>query len=380
MIRKLFIFTIILTLCFIVIKDESYDNDTIYLGSSLPKTGVIKEWGESVLAGANAYFSYVNDKNIIKDKKIRFVTYDDKYEPEIAFKNTKHLIENNNVFALFGFVGTPTVKNVLPLLAEYDIPFVAPFTGASFLRRKEDTNFINIRASYNEEIEKLIKYLHYTKRLNRFAVFYQNDDFGEEGYISVINSLKARNLNLVAEGSYKRNTLSIRHAFNEIKDANPEAIIMIGAPKANALFIKRAKENPNFRDTLFCNISFGDANAMVDELDEDTDNLIFSEIVPNYQDTSIPIVKEYQEIMRKYYGTYNLGFISLEAYISAKVIVKAITLIKGDLTKEKFIYTLEHMPPDAIDGLTLKFKDRQLSHKVYLFTYKNKKFEEIIEK
>lgn len=379
MIRKLFIFTIILTLTFIIIKDKSYDNPTIYLGASLPKTGVIKEWGESVLAGANAYFSYVNDNDIIKNRKIRFITYDDKYVPELAYKNTQHLIENNTVFALFGFVGTPTVKNILPLLNEYDIPFVAPFTGASFLRSGKDKNFINFRASYKEEIEKIVKYLHYTKMLNKIAVFYQNDDFGEEGYISVINSLKARDLKLVAEGNYKRNTLSIRHAFNEIKDAKPDAIIMIGAPKANALFIKKAKENVNFKNTLFCNISFGDANAMVNELDN-TENLIFSEVVPNYQDSSIPIVKEYQEIMKLYYGNYNLGFISLEAYISAKLVGKAIGMIKGDLTKEKFLYTLEHMPKDAIEGISLKFKNRQLSHNVYLFKYENKKFTEIVDK
>ncbi|RXJ94244.1 amino acid-binding protein [Malaciobacter molluscorum] len=377
MAKRLFILISILTVLYLFFKDKEYRDTQIVLGGSIPKTGIVKEWGKSVLIGANAYFNYANENNLIPNRKIKYITYDDKYEPKLTANNTKKLLYQDNAFALFGYVGTSTVKNILNLLLEDNIPFIAPFTGASFLRKSHENNFINFRASYEQEIESIIKYLHYSKKITRFAVFYQNDDFGEEGYVSVIKSLKKRELKLIAEGSYKRNTLSIGHAFNEIKDASPQAIIMIGANKANTLFIKKAKHNKNFKNTLFCNISFGDANAMIDELGENTNNLIFSEVVPDYNDTSIPIVKEYHKIVSKYYKDFKPGFISLEAYLSAKIIVTGLKNVNGSLTRRRFLKTMKFIPKDTLKGIPINLKNKQYLNNVYLFTYKNNKFEEI---
>ena len=206
----------------------------------MPKTGLMKEWGKSVEIGTNAYFKYVNEKNLLPEKrKIRLIALDDKYEPGITLENTKKLIAREDLFSLYGYVGTPTVKNILPFLEENDIPFIAPFSGAAFLRYNNDENFLNFRSSYKEEIEKIVNHLYLKKGIRKFAIFYQNDQYGEEGYISLLEALEKKKLKLQGEGTYKRNTLSIKHAFSELALAQPEALIMIGAYKANALFIKR---------------------------------------------------------------------------------------------------------------------------------------------
>lgn len=361
-------------------KSEIFHEKDIKIGISLPQSGTIKAWGDAVNSGVNSYINHVNETGILKDKSLKLVVYDDKYEPDLTLDNINKLIYQDKVFALFGFVGTPTVKRILPIVYDEGIPFFAAFTGASFLRKTQDDNFINFRSSYEEEIEKTIEYLYNIKKLNKIAVFYQNDDYGKEGYISLIESLKKRKLSLVAEGSYKRNTLSITHAFNEIKDAKPEAIIMIGAYKTNALFIKKSKANQNLKDTLFCNISFGDANAMITKLNElntDTNNLLFSQVVPNYLDDNIPVIKEYQTLMKKYYPNEPLGFISLEAFMASKVLVNALSRIQGDITRKKLIHTLKNTPNDLLQGLYLKYRRTQLLNKIYLFKYENKEFKEI---
>ncbi|MFY9090081.1 ABC transporter substrate-binding protein [Arcobacter aquimarinus] len=378
--KKLFIFTSIFILFYLFIKDDVFEDKTISIGTSIPNTGIIKSWGEAVYSGANAYFSYANENNIIKNKKINFLVYDDKYEPELTYENTQKLIYKDKVFALFGFVGTPTVKRVLPILYDENIPFFSSFTGASFLRDEKNKNFINFRSSYEQEIETLINYLNSIKKLNKIAVFYQNDDYGEEGYISLINSLKQKNLKLIAEGSYKRNTLSINHAFNEIEDAKPEVIFMIGAYKTNSLFIKKAKENENLKDAIFCTISFGDANSIVKELENlnsNTKNIIFSQVVPSYTNKNLPVVIEYQELMKKYYPNNELGFLSFEAFLSSKILVNAISRIKGEITRSKFLYMLKTTPTNLLEGIPLAYNQTQLLNKTYLFEYKNNEFIEI---
>lgn len=208
-------------------------------------------------------------------------------------------------------------------------------------------------------------------------MFYQNDDYGEEGYISLIQALNKRNLSLIAEGTYKRNTLSLSHAFDEIKEVKAEVIVLVGAYKANALFIQKAKQHPNFKNTIFCVISFGDANAMVQELQEQTQNIIFSQVVPSYDDISIPVINEYKLLMKRYYPNEPLGFISLESFLAAKTVVKTIQSMKGSLTHENFLKTIKTLPPDFLEGISTEFKNSQLLNRVHLFEYKESKFVEI---
>lgn len=371
---------IVLFFCLIIylfFSEKSYNSNTIYIGSSLPKSGIIKEYGNAVYHGANAYFNYANQNNLLKEKKIKLLTLDDKYEPKLTLNNTNKFINDEKLFALFGFVGTPTVKNILPVIYNEQIPFIAPFSGASFLRDNNNKYIINIRNSYKNELKEHIRYLHEVKGFTKIAVFYQNDEYGEDGYISVVKILKEYKLTLVGEGNYKRNTLSIRHAFSSIKESKPQAVIMIGANKANTLFIKKAKKDINFKDTIFSNISFGDASEMIKELDGDSTNIIFSQVVPNYQDLSIPIVKEYHTILKQYSRHYEPGFISLEAFINAKLVVEALKKVDGSLTRTKFIYALRALSKHSLEGLTINTLNKNFLNKTYLFRYENKKFIEI---
>lgn len=376
--RVLIIVAVIFVSAYFILFEKKYYNETLYLGASIPKTGIMKDWGRNVEIGTNAYFEYVNEKDLLPNKKkIKLISLDDKYEPNITVENTEKLLENNDLFAFYGYVGTPTVKKILPIIEETKLPFIAPFTGASFLRDKKNENIINFRPSYDEEIDKIVDYLYEKKGIKKFSVFYQNDNYGEEGYVSLIKSLRRKGLALFGEGMYKRNTLSIKHAFSEIKNNTPEAIVMIGAYKANALFIKKAKEDEKLKNAIFCNVSFSDADEIIKELDYETENLIFSQVVPSFDDQKVDVIKEYRYIMNRYYPNEPLSFISLEAFLASKTIVESIKRVKGTLSTSKFMDQIKHLPKNSLKGMNLEYKDNQLLSKVYLFKYKDKKFIEL---
>ena len=377
MFKYLIIIILFLSLMYVNFKDKVFSDKVLLFGSSMPQTGIMRAWGDAVYYGANAYFSYTNNNDLLKGKKVKLISYDDKYEPELTQENINRLINVDKVFSLFGFVGTPTVKKILPLVENADIPFIAAFTGANFLRDENLNNVVNFRASYKEEVENLVSYLYDKKNIKKIAVFYQNDDYGEEGYISLLESLEKRNLKINSEGTYKRNTLSIRHAFYEIKKGNPGAVIMVGAYKANALFIKKAKKDPVFKDTIFCNISFGDANEMIKELDFHTDNILFSSVVPYFNSNSLEIIKEYKFLMRKYYPKQELGFVSLESFLAAKSIVKALQNINGSITRAKFLHKLKTLPRNFLNDLKTSYKNKQIQNNLFIFKYENNKFKEI---
>lgn len=349
------------------------EKNTILLGASLPLSGINSHLGKDIVVGANTYFSHTNAKGGVGGKKIEFIQYDDKYEPENTLTNTLSLIEKEKVFALFGFVGTPTVKRILPLIEHSHIPFIAPYTGASFLRDGARENIINFRSSYHEEIDALVSFLVEAKHVSKIAIFYQNDDYGEEGYIALMQALSKHNLKLNAEGTYKRNTLSISHAIHEIQANKPEAIILVGSYKPTARFIKKVKECcPG--DIIFCPISFVNADALMSELKGDATNLLFSQTVPSYSDLTSQEAIEYSNLLKFYYPNEKPSLVSFESFLAAKTVVKALHSIEGEITPQKLVDKLRTIHLYTLDKIPLSYHHSQLLNQVYLSKYERGEF------
>ena len=348
----------------------------ITLGASLPLHGINQELGRDVMQGANAYFRYINDTGGIRHLPIRLIGYDDKYEPQNTLKNTHRLIDEDKVFALFGFVGTPTTKKIMPVIG--DIPFIAPYTGAAFLRNSEKETIVNFRSSYGEEIENIVQYLTKQKKVQRFAIFYQNDDYGIAGYNATVKALKKRETSLVSEGTYKRNTLSIKHALQEINTASPEAIILVGAYKPSARFIMQWRKHYG-TDTLFAPISFVNANALISELRGHGEHIYFSLTVPSYDDDTLKIAKTYKRLLARYYPDSTPSYASFESFLAAKAAVAALKNIHGDITREGFVKALKRLRRDTLGSIPLDYHNTQLLNQVYLSVYQNGAFHLVAE-
>jgi ABC-type branched-subunit amino acid transport system substrate-binding protein len=375
--KKFIIFFVSLGILILISILNKSNYKKIIFGSSLPIHGINKQLGNEILEGINIHFRYINKNGGIQNKVIEFKYYDDKYEPQNTFINTKKLMLNKKLFALFSFVGTPTVKKILPIID--DMPFIAPYTGASFLRTSKKQNIINLRSSYKEEVENIVNYLYNKKNIKRFAIFYQNDDYGIDNYNALVNVLNKKNLKLISEGTYKRNTLSIKHALLEIKNQNPDAIILAGAYKPSSTFIKQARKYFN-NNVIFAPISFVNANALIKELNYKGENIIFSQTVPSYNNKDLPIAKEYLKLLKNYYPNSKPSFASFEGFISAKIVSKALLNIKGNITQDKFLYNLKNFKSLHLGGIPIKYHNTQLLNKVYLLKYKNNQFYPIDEK
>ena len=116
---------------------------------------------------------------------------------------------------------------------------------------------------------------------------------------------------------------------------------------------------------------------MIKDLGDDNKNILFSQIVPNYQDKSLPIIQEYHTLSKQYDPHFEASFISLEAFLSAKLLVTALKNIKGDITRKKFLKQLGSLPKETLDGITIATKNENFLYEVYLFTYENQHFIEV---
>ena len=129
--------------------------------------------------GIEAAFHEANEKGGVHGRRIELTSLDDAYEPEAAIANTQQLI-GEGVFALIGAVGTPTSRSATPIAFAAGAPYIAPFTGAGFLRDPEWSNIINLRASYAQETEEMVERLRTDLGIERIGILYQDDSYGAE--------------------------------------------------------------------------------------------------------------------------------------------------------------------------------------------------------
>ncbi len=366
-VRALLITVVCLLLCLCRNTDSFAVGRPIVLGQSCALTGPAQNLGREMRAGLLAAFSETNDAGGIHGREIILLSKDDGYEPDRAVRNTRELIYDDQVFALIGAVGTPTSKAVEHIVNEIRIPFFAPFTGAEFLRKPFNRYVINVRASYFEEMEELASYLVDKKKFSRIACFYQNDSYGYAGLKGIENALKKRNMSLVSKGSYERNTVAVMGAMRDIYQKNPEAVVLVGAYSACAEFIKLSRNKIN-SEVIFCNISFVGTESLREALGGYGKKVVVTQVVPYLNNIDLPLINKYKRAMKKYQHDAAISFASLEGFIAGRLFAKISLAVKGTITKEKFISTMEEVGVFHLGGLTLEFgpEDHQGMDTVYL--------------
>jgi branched-chain amino acid transport system substrate-binding protein len=317
----------------------------ILLGQSAAFSGPAAQLGIQLHAGAKAYFDQINEQGGVFARKIEIITADDKYESTLAAANTKKLIEEDNVFALFGYVGTPTSNAALPIFSKAKVPFFAPFTGAQSLREPFNREIFNIRASYFDETEYLVQKLVNTG-LKNIAVFYQNDAYGQAGLAGVERAAKKMNIPLVERVTVERNSVDVKAAVDKVLPKHPDAIIQISAYSSCAAYIKAMRKAGYLGQ--FYNVSFVGSQALSDTLGKDGPGVVISQVVPFPWHVATPIIAEYQKGMKKA-GIKEFNFSSLEGFVAAKVFTEGLRRAGRDLTREKLMRSLETINPSSFD-------------------------------
>jgi ABC-type branched-subunit amino acid transport system substrate-binding protein len=340
--------------------------DKIVFGQTAATDGPASALGIGMRDGMLAAFKEANDAGGVNGRKLELIARDDGYEPERAIVNAKTLINDDNVFALVGGVGTPTANAILPIVTMAKVPFIGPFTGAEFLRSPFNRFVVNLRASYWQETEEWVERLTKDLGVKKIAILYQDDSYGLAVLSGVRRALKKRGMRLAAQGTYKRNTIAVKKAVLDIKESNPEAIVMVGTYKPCAEFIRLSKQLGV--NAYFLNISFVGSEALAKELGPVGDGVIISQVVPFPFDPSEPLVKSYQAALKRYDPTIKPGFVSLEGYMVGRLVIEVAKTVKGDLTREAFLDSLYNMKTVSLDGFALTYgKDNnQGMDKVFL--------------
>ena len=338
--------------------------DRVLFGQSAAFSGPAAELGKGMRLGIEAAFKEANDAGGVHGRRLELHSLDDGYEPEAAIENTRLLIEDEEVFGLVGGVGTPTSRSAVPVAAEAGVPYIAPFTGAGFLR--EEPHVINLRASYAQETEEMVERLTRDLGVERIAVVIQNDSFGRAGLAGVRAAFDKRGMEAVAIGVYPRNTTAVKTAIVDIEVGRPEAVIIVGAYQPVASLIAWARHIG--LDPVFMTLSFVGSNALAEELGPRGAGVYVTQVVPFPTARNSRVAAAYRRALRAHTAAAEPGFVSFEGYLAGRLVIEALERCGPDVDRELFIRTLQSAGSIDLDGFRLVFgdEDNQGSDAVFL--------------
>jgi ABC-type branched-subunit amino acid transport system substrate-binding protein len=372
----------------------------LVFGMSAAFTGANGELGIEYYRGLMAYLDHYNAHVGEGGWTIRVEPANDGYNPGPCFQNTVNFIVRDDVFALAAYVGTPTATHVLPLLQKFSdrhICMLFPFTGAQPLRGEPFGKYVfNLRASYFDETRGLVDHLLAVGR-DRIGVFYQSDAYGRTGWDGVRRALAAHGLHIVSEAAYRRGaTFDQDFSFEarHLLDSGVDAIIVVGTYASQAAFIRDARNAGC--DLPIAGLSFTDSDKMLDLLKAEseragrdyTTDLIQSQVVPSYEETGLPGVRLYREVMGNYeggvvpsageaYAPRRYSFVSFEGFLNGMLLCEMVRRMGDEPARERIPEVMESIRDfDLGIGVDARFgPDRhQGLDAVYLTTVRDGSF------
>jgi branched-chain amino acid transport system substrate-binding protein len=311
---------------------------SIVIGSCSALEGPSHALGTQQIKGAQAYFELINDEGGVAGRKLKLVAFDDSYDPaktETCFKR----LQGQNVFALGFFVGTPTAVKYLPLAEEAKIPVVGLFTGAQTLYTPLRHWVINVRASYATETREQVEGLWSKLGYRKIGIIYPDDAFGAAVLDGLTTALKAKGAEPAALGTYPRQTADAERAIQSVRAANPQAVVIVGP--ANTVGPILQKAHSQGWKPLFLTVSFVGTDDLILNAGADAEGMVITQVVPPYYMTDLKTVALYRKALAKYFPGEQPGFVSLEGFVDAMVMVEGLKRAGHDLTRDGLIRGVE---------------------------------------
>lgn len=293
----------------------------------------------------------------INGKKLRLVSKDDKYIPDDTVRLTKELIAQDKPIALAGYRGTANTIALIKsnALTENKIALVGTLTGAQEVQGAP--NIYHVRTSYQNEIGQIVEQLS-RMGISRIGLFYVDDAFGKAGREAVEKVLTAQNRKPVAVAAYDKAAdkviPTIEKAVTNLVAAQPQAVVMVAVGDPVYEFVKRFRQAAPAPRLL--SISVVNPDAVTKNVGSvAAQGIGFSQVFPFPYNDSVPVVREYRTLLKKFAPEAQPNYFSLEGYISGLVLVQAIQKAGKNPTREKVIDALSKMPESNLGGFFIKF-------------------------
>lgn len=334
----------------------------VVLGQSAPLSGPFASLGEDYRNGALLAFDEANRTGELGTRNVRLVTLDDAYKVDRAIANARTLIDEHRAVCFFNHMFTNTVRATLPLAAAAGIPFVGAYSGHSDLYRNDLPLLFMTRASFAQELQRILDYVVSVGYKRTALVFYDNS-VGEELREEVNSGLTKRGRPLFASARMPVGGIASA-ASREFSDKGIDAVVL-GVSGSDAVSFIRAQQTAGLKPTYFARSLVG-SSQLHQELGSDAAGIVISQLVPSPFRPTIPVARSYLKLIEQRDSKARPTFVELEGFINARLMIAAMRRIEGSVTKESLVRALSTTGRTDIGGFTIDFEGRNRNGSQYV--------------
>jgi len=207
----------------------------ILIGSHQPLTGPAAPGYSEIAPAANAYFQYVNAHGGIYGRKIKYTYLDDGYDPSKTVSDVHQLILQDNVYAIFDGLGTPTHLAAVSFINSSKVPDVFVASGCDCWNNPSKyPETFGWQLDYIREGKILGAYIKKHFAGKKIGYFYQNDEFGQDGVKGLDYEIPSSQV--VSRQTYVPTNVNVGPAVAALKASGAQVVVSFAIPAFNALF------------------------------------------------------------------------------------------------------------------------------------------------
>ena len=331
-------------------QDAGISSKSLTIGCSASLTGPLAGFGRDIKQGAEAALAQINARGGIHGRMVQLQILDDGYVPQRTTENVQQMISQGSAFALLSCVGTPNNAGILPMIEDAGIPYVAPFTGASSLR-KGARNVFHVRASYTDEVRRLVQRLA-GMGLKDIGVVYLDNAYGREMLEDSTRFLAEQGLKPLVQVALATDGKNLSDVLAKVGQARPAAVLLATAGAVSVELVRGLKtNNPG---VLMAGLSVTLTSEGLKQLGDAGSGLALTMVMPDPTRAKTALVRDYQAAMRaRGIQEFNLG--TLESYTNTRVLAEGLERAGAAPTRSKLRTALAGIRNLDLGGLVIDY-------------------------
>ena len=333
-------------------QDAGISSKSLTIGCSASLSGPLAGFGRDIKQGAEAALAQINARGGIHGRMVQLQILDDGYVPQRTTENVQQMISQGSAFALLSCVGTPNNAGILPMIEDAGIPYVAPFTGASSLR-KGARNVFHVRASYTDEVRRLVQRLA-GMGLKDIGVVYLDNAYGREMLEDSTRFLAEQGLKPLVQVALATDGKNLSDVLAKVGQARPAAVLLATAGAVSVELVRGLKtNNPG---VLMAGLSVTLTSEGLKQLGDAGSGLALTMVMPDPTRAKTALVRDYQAAMRaRGVQEFNLG--TLESYTNTRVLAEGLERAGADPTRSKLRAALASVRSHDMGGMTVDYSN-----------------------
>ena len=353
--------------------ENGVSNERILVGLSTDLSSLTASNAAKSRLGAALYIDQINSQGGVHGRQIKVIHYDDGYEPKVAIENLKKLIVQDKVFCLFQNYGSESALAVMPLVEQYDVPFIAPIASTEQIRVPMRKNVFTVRTSSAHETDGMLRFVTKTLGLREIAIVNQQDAFGSNLRDNALTALRTLGLTPVFTDQFARNSTDVDGVINGLVRSKAKAVVIAAQILPSRELIKKASAR-GYRPVYLGGIAQAN-EQFLQAFGKEPPKFYFSSSFPIvHKQSEVPLIKEFLKEAKRV--SLEPDALTLEGYVNAKVFIEGLKRAGKDLTRDSLRKALESMSGVDFGGITVYYSKQ--SHRgmseVFLGTLKDGQF------